>query len=119
MARYGLRMNVFISQPINGRSLARIKQEREDSINYLQNIYHTKIQVVNTFIDNDNPVYCLGEMIKKLAEADIAYFTKDWENYRECRIEHNICIEYNIKILEYKKPNVVYIKDYVNTKNQN
>jgi len=46
------------------------------------------------------PVYCLGESIKLMEDADIAVFAPGWENARGCRIEHKICEEYNIYYME-------------------
>ena len=112
-------MKVFISQPMRGKTLARIEKERNDAIYYIKTLYKD-VDVIDSILDitDKTPVECLGESIKLLSQADIVYFCKDWENYRGCRIEHNVCVEYDIKTLENIN-NVVSIKEYVNTKNQN
>lgn len=37
-----------------------------------------------------------------LSSADVAYFCKDWEKYRGCKMEHTACIEYGIKTIEFE-----------------
>ena len=46
------------------------------------------------FFDGEpkTPLWYLGESIKLLGQADIAYFCKDWEKYRGCCIEHECCV---------------------------
>lgn len=35
------------------------------------------------------------------AVADAAYFAKDWDKYRGCKIEHSCAVEYGIKVIEH------------------
>ena len=46
------------------------------------------------------PLWYLGKSLQLLAEADVAYFAKDWEQYRGCRIENECAIEYGINVIE-------------------
>ena len=43
-----------------------------------------EIEVIDSFFDGEpkTPLWYLGESIKLLGQADIAYFCKDWEKYR-------------------------------------
>ena len=61
-----------------------------------------EIEVIDSFFDGEpkTPLWCLGESIKLLDQADIAYFCKDWEKYRGCCIEHECCVRYSIKHVE-------------------
>ena len=52
-----------------------------------------------------NPLWFLGKSLELLAGADIAYFTKDWEEARGCRIEHTCALEYGIETV---------VEDYTN-----
>ena len=45
-------------------------------------------------------LYTLGKSLELLSIADVAYFSRGWENYREYRIEHQCAVEYGIKIIE-------------------
>lgn len=46
------------------------------------------------------PVWFLADSIRKLSEADYAYFEPGWVAARGCKIEHRICLDYNIPILK-------------------
>ena len=61
-----------------------------------------EIEVIDSFFDSEpkTPLWYLGESIKLLGQADIAYFCKDWEKYRGCCIEHECCVRYSIKHVE-------------------
>jgi hypothetical protein len=51
-----------------------------------------KVEVLETFFQGApagaKPLWYLGESIKYLGEADVAFFVKGWEDARVCRIEH-------------------------------
>ncbi|HAV89731.1 MAG TPA: hypothetical protein DCW44_00415 [Eubacterium sp.] len=47
------------------------------------------------------PLYLLGESLKMLSEADIAYFPEDYHKYRGCNIEHKCAKEYGIRVATY------------------
>lgn len=76
-------MKLFISQPMAG------KTDKE-------------IEVIDSFFDGEpkTPLWYLGESIKLLGQANIAYFCKDWEKYRGYCIEHECCVRYSIKHVE-------------------
>ena len=46
------------------------------------------------------PLWYLGESLKLLATADVAYFAKGWEKARGCKIEHTCAVEYGIPTIE-------------------
>lgn len=46
------------------------------------------------------PLWFLGESLKLLATADIAYFATGWEGARGCKIEHICAEEYGVHIIE-------------------
>ena len=41
----------------------------------------------------------LGKSLIYLADADAAIFGEGWENYRGCRIEHQVCADYGVPII--------------------
>ena len=61
-----------------------------------------EIEVIDSFFDGEpkTPLWYIGESIKLLGQADIAYFCKDWEKYRGCCIEYECCVRYSIKHVE-------------------
>lgn len=66
---------LFISQPMKGKTNEEIEAER--------------------------PLWFLGKSIELLSVADAAYFAKDLDKYRGCKIEHSCAVEYGIKVIEY------------------
>lgn len=70
---------VFISQPMRGLTDEEIKLKRKEIINKIKRIINEEVEIIDSFIENTPnvktvPVYYLGESIKLLSEADIAYF---------------------------------------------
>lgn len=98
------KLKVFISQPMRDKTDEEIKLEREHLIKRAKKNYSDDIEIIDSFFEgaphNANPVWFLGESIKKLAEADVAYFAKDWESARGCKIENTVAVEYGIEVVE-------------------
>ena len=98
-------MKVMISLPMNGRKTDEIK-ERIKELKEKFAKYH--IEVVDSFLTEDantnlrnQSVFYLGRTIQNfLSDVDAVYFDDGWEKARGCRIERNICNEYDIMILD-------------------
>lgn len=97
-------MKIFISQPMNGKTDEEILKEREQIITCAKERYGENIEIIDSFFKgaphDASPLWFLGESIKKIAEADVAYFATDWERARGCKIEHSCAIEYGIEVVE-------------------
>ncbi len=97
-------MKVFISQPMRGKSDKEILSERKHMIKKVNEIATEKPEIIDSFFQDApteaNPLWFLGESLKLLSKADIAVFAKDWQDARGCRIEHECCVQYGIKIIE-------------------
>ena len=92
-------MKVFISQPMKGRTEKEILDQRQQITDYIKSKYkNSKIidSYVETAPDEANPVFFLGLSMQFLSQADLVVFAKGWEEARGCRIEHQVCKEYNI-----------------------
>ena len=97
-------MKVMISLPMNGRKTDEIK-ERIKKLKEKFAKYH--IEVIDSFLTEEadanlrnQSVFYLGRTIQKfLSDVDAVYFDDGWEKARGCRIERNICNEYDIMIL--------------------
>ena len=102
-------MKVFISQPMNGKSAEEILKEREKIIVHCKELYGNDMEVIESYFEQEpeskNPaLYNLGKSLILLADADVAYFAKGWENARGCKIENTCAIEYGIEVVEdYRK----------------
>lgn len=97
-------MNVFISQPMNGLTNNEIKQKRQKIIENIAQTTNDDFNIIDSFMENAphdaSPVWFLGESIKFLSKADVAYFATGWDKARGCLIEHAICSLYHIPIIE-------------------
>ena len=99
-------MKIFISQPMHDKTDEQIKLERESVKELMKTYYGDDVEIIDSFFEsaphNANPVWFLGKSLELLSGADVAYFCADWENYRGCKIEHEVCIEYGIPVRHYQ-----------------
>jgi hypothetical protein len=96
--------NIFISQPMKGRSVEGIKETRRKVIDALGYVYGKDVKILDTFFSDftGNRLQFLGKSIMEgLALADIAVFVNDWEKYDGCRCEHFIATQYGVKCIYY------------------
>lgn len=107
-------VNVFISQPMKDKTREEIIKERYRTIAWiyedLAKATYTlkdvdKVNIIDSYFDNSKdvksvPVWCLGEAIKLMSDADYVVFCNGWENARGCRIERTIANEYGIPCVD-------------------
>lgn len=100
-------MNVFISQPMRGRSDEDILKERNEAMRTVQMAFvGADAHEIKSFFEDYNPekgcipLKYLAKSLDLLADADVAFFCKGWEDARGCRIEHEAAKEYDIPIME-------------------
>ena len=95
---------LFISQPMRGKTNEEILAERQKAIEMAELMLEEKVEVIDSFFMNApvdaKPLWYLGESLKLLATADVAYFAKGWEEARGCRVEKMCAIEYGIATIE-------------------
>ena len=64
-----------------------------------------EVDVIDSFFEsaphNAKPLWFLGKSLELLSTADIAYFAKDWDKYRGCKIEHTCATEYGIDVMHF------------------
>lgn len=94
-------IQLFISQPMRGRSDEEIIAEREYAKLAAERILKQGVEVLDSFFQSDDmkPLEYLGESLKLLAEADWAWFCEGWEQARGCKVENLCAREYGIPIL--------------------
>lgn len=100
------KMNVFISQPMNGRKTEEIQWEREQFVKDLKKYLGEDINILDTifhFTEDVPSLIYLGRSLEVLAKADLAVFMDGWAGARGCRIEHQAAKDYNIPTLELNK----------------
>ena len=99
-------MKLFISQPMRDKTDEEILAERKRLIEVAERTTGEKMEPLDTFFADYTPdanyqgVAFLGRSIMALADADLAIFGPEWEKYRGCRIENQICVDYGIPIIE-------------------
>lgn len=95
---------LFISQPMCDKTRKEILAVRQQAKLQVENLLGYKVDLVENFIedipDGATPLWCLTQSLLSLADADIVYFCKGWEEYRGCRIEREIASEYHLHIID-------------------
>ena len=95
-------MKLFISQPMRSRTNEEIEAERAAVISRFE-AEGIKVELIDSFFKNAPaqaaPLWYLGESIKLLGEADVAYFCKNWQIYNGCIIEHECAVRYGKTVL--------------------
>lgn len=95
---------LFISQPMIDKTNEEIKTERENIIKEVTNVLG-EVEVIDSFFESApheaKPLWFLGKSLELLSTADIAYFAKDWDKYRGCKIEHTCATEYEIDVMHF------------------
>ena len=88
---------LFISQPMQGKSKEEIIAERKSAICQAKEAVGDEVENAPA---GNRPLWFLGESLKMLATADVAYFAAGWEGARGCKIEHTCAEEYGVRIIE-------------------
>ena len=100
----------MISQPMAGKTDAKIVAAREKAVAALENAGYA---VVNTLFTDEwyskermeergvvqVPLCFLAKSLENMSLCHAAYFCEGWENARGCRIEHEAAKAYGLEIL--------------------
>lgn len=92
-------LKLFVSMPMNGKTEQEIAEQMRHAHKDAERITHTPLVLLDTVFDlpeDAKPLDYIGESIKKLAEADVAYFCDGWEQARGCRIEWMCARDYGV-----------------------
>lgn len=95
-------MKVMICQPMNGRTEQEIHAERNKAIERLHKMH---IEIIDNFFEDEVTeadrvdIYLLSKSLLKMCEADAVLFIGKWREARGCRIEHQVALDYGVKIL--------------------
>ena len=94
---------LFISAPMKGRTEAQIRATNgADATILLRHVFGEELEVIQTYIPDppsgmNQALWCLGESIKMLSEADYFIGIYDEEKaYRGCAIENQAAKTYGI-----------------------
>ena len=98
-----MKIKIFISQPMNGKTNEEIEDKRNHIISRLTLQFareNENVEIIDSFFKdaphNAKPLWYLGESIKLMSEADVVFFCNGWQIARGCQIEHDCALEYGI-----------------------
>lgn len=100
----------MISQPMAGKTEKEIVETRENAITFLK---ERGYDIVNTLFTDDwysdkamqergvvqIPLCFLAKSLENMSKCHVAYFCKEWQTARGCRIEHEAAKAYGIAII--------------------
>lgn len=93
---------LFISCPMKGRTEENIRDSMDRMHKIAEIIFDQKLEVIETYIPGTAPenvnrsIWCLGESIKKMAEADYFIGINYSDVFKGCMIEYEVARSYNI-----------------------
>ena len=109
-------INVFISQPMTGKSEEEIlatRQEAIDKIHQLVSKDGEQVNIIDSYIDDATrndfqgrmgdainwDIYWLSQSLQKLALADTIWLCDGWGHSKGCKIELECAIKYGLDIV--------------------
>lgn len=108
--------NVFISQPMTGKSEEEIlatRRKEMDKVYQFANNNDMQVNVVDSYIEDDTrksfqqwmpevinwDLYWLSQSLHRLALADVLWLCDGWEQSKGCKIELECAIQYGLDII--------------------
>lgn len=109
---------VFVSQLMRGATRESILVERVTAIDELQAVMpQYELEIIDSILDvpsdksQNAPMWCLGQAISMMADADMVLFLDGWRNARECMAEYTVASNYGFSEVEnYQSKNTLMIK---------
>ena len=107
--------NIFISQPMTGKSEEEIlatRQKAIDKIHQLASKDSEQVNIIDSYIDDamrnefqgrmgdaiNWDIYWLSQSLQKLALADTIWLCDDWEHSKGCSIELKCAMQYGLDV---------------------
>ena len=108
--------NIFISQPMSGRSEEEILATRQKEIEKIHQLFDAdgvEINIIASYIDDatrkrfeehvsDNinwDIFWLSQSLERLAMADMIWLCEGWEYSKGCNVELECAIQYGLGIM--------------------
>ena len=105
-------MNIFVSQPMNGRLEEDVMLERDLYVKAFFNKQGLTIRTLSTVIDNYHKLnapanasrlWYLADSLRQMSEADVVIFVPGWRKAKGCKVEMLCCKLYDIPYVIMKK----------------
>jgi hypothetical protein len=94
---------------MKGKTNEEIEATRELAINKAKEMLGEDVVVIDSFFKDAphdaRPLWYLGQSFLLLATADVAFFAAGWNEARGCKMEHEACVQYGVKLIEEIEPN--------------
>lgn len=92
---------LFISCPMKGRTEEAIRHDMDRMHKMAEIVFDQELEVIPTYIDNapetrNDAIWCLGESIQKMSEADYFIGVRWLDGVPECRVENEVTAAYDI-----------------------
>ena len=109
--------NIFISQPMTGKSEEEILATRQEAIDKIHQLAKkdgdVQVNIIDSYIDDATrnefqgcmgdainwDIYWLSQSLQKLALADTIWLCDGWEHSKGCNIEFACAIQYGLGIM--------------------
>ena len=108
--------NIFISQPMTGKSEEEILVTRQKEIEKIHQLFDAddvEINIIDSYIDDATrkyfeehitdginwDIYWLSQSLQRLALADTIWLCEGWEYSKGCNIELKCAIQYGLNIV--------------------
>ena len=104
--------NIFISQPMTGKSEEEILATRQKEIKKIHQEIR-EVNIIDSYIDDATrnefqecmggainwDIYWLSHSLRKLAMADMIWLCDGWEHSKGCNVELECAMQYGISIV--------------------
>ena len=93
---------VIISQPMRGKTEEQVRSERAALVEELTGQGYEVVDTVFPDFTNEGniPLKYLAKSLEFIADVYGVYFMDGWQDARGCRVEHQVCVDYGIRILK-------------------
>ena len=107
--------NIFISQPMTGKSEEEILATRQKEIDKIHQLFDAdgvEINIIASYIDDATrnefqermgdainwDIYWLSQSLQKLATANTIWLCDGWEHSKGCKIELSCAMQYGLDV---------------------
>ena len=108
--------NIFISQPMTGKSEEEILATRQREIDKIHQLFDAdgvEINIIDSYIDDATrkhfqkytsddinwDIYWLSQSLERLAMADMIWLCDGWEYSKGCNVELECAIQYGVSVV--------------------
>ena len=109
--------NIFISQPMTGKSEEEILATRQKEIEKIHQFASkegsTQVRIIDSYVDDATrknfeehasddinwDIYWLSQSLQKLAMADMIWLCEGWEYSKGCNVELECAIQYGLCVV--------------------